>query len=426
MPGDKSLSHRALMFAGLAVGQTRIEGLLEGEDVLATGRVLSDMGVSVEKSADGTWTVAGRGVGGLAPPAGVLDFGNAGTGVRLMMGVLATHPFTAVLAGDASLSRRPMGRVIDPLCEMGAIFDAREGGLLPITIKGTSAPVPIDYTLKQASAQVKSAVLLAGLNTPGRTSVTEPEPTRDHTETLLRHFGAVVEVEPVKGGGRRITLVGQPELQSPGLVRVPADFSSAAFLLVAGAIVPGSDITIRGVGINPLRTGLLDCLLEMGAAIEVVNRREEAGEPVADLNVRAGALKGISVPPERAPAMIDEYPVLAVAAAVATGETRMEGVGELRVKESDRLAAVVRGLEAAGVRVESGADWLVVHGTGGTVPGGAEIAADLDHRIAMAFLVLGLVSEAPVSIDDASPIATSFPGFRELMVGLGAEIVEGS
>ncbi len=422
VPGDKSMSHRALMLGAVAVGETRIDGLLEGEDVLATAAAVRAMGAEAERLPDGTWRVVGRGVGGLAEPEDILDMGNAGTGVRLMMGLIAGHPIRAMMTGDGSLRRRPMGRVTEPLRQMGAEIDAADGDRLPLTVKGTDRLVPPDYELPVASAQVKSAILLAGLNTAGETSVIEPEPTRDHTENMLRHFGADVRVTETEDGKRKITLVGQPELLARD-VRVPADISSAAFPIVAGLMVDGSEVTVEAVGLNPLRAGLLTTLKEMGADLREGQRRAEGGEPVADITVKGSALKGITVPADRAPSMIDEYPILAMAAAVAHGETRMEGLKELRVKESDRLAAVARGLAQCGVGVEEGNDWLVVHGLGGASPkGGATVTVDLDHRIAMAFLVLGLVTEEPVTVDDGAPIATSFPGFVDLMTGLGGDL----
>lgn len=431
VPGDKSISHRALMLGAVAVGETEVDGLLEGEDVLATAAAVRAMGAVAERLGDsadggGRWRVVGRGVGGLAEPEDVLDMGNAGTGVRLLMGLVAGQPITVTFTGDASLRRRPMGRVTAPLEKMGARFQTREGGLLPLTVIGAVDPLPIEYELPVASAQVKSAVLLAGLNAAGETTVIEPEPTRDHTENMLRHFGAEVAVAdgPPGGaeGGRRVTLTGQPELTARP-VRVPADISSAAFPLVAGLLVAGSRVVLKSVGVNPLRTGLLDTLVEMGATIERADPRVEVGEPVADLVVEASALKGVTVPAGRAPRMIDEYPILAIAAALAEGETRMEGLKELRVKESDRLAAMARGLAACGVEVEEGEDYLVVRGTAGAPPpGGATVAVDLDHRIAMAFLVLGMVCRAPVAVDDGTPIETSFPGFARLMTGLGGVI----
>ena len=421
VPGDKSISHRALMLGALAIGRTRVTGLLEGEDVLATAAALRALGAAIERGGDGAWSIDGIGVGGLAEPADVLDFGNSGTSARLLLGILASHPLCAFATGDASLRRRPMRRVIEPLSRFGAHFLAREGGRLPLAVAGAKSPLPIEYRLPVPSAQVKSAVLLAGLNTPGETSVVEPQPTRDHTERMLRHFGAQVSVEPIAAGGRRIAVTGQPEL-SAAPIAVPGDPSSAAFPLVAALIVPGSEVTIAGVGVNPLRTGLLESLAEMGADIDFRNRREEGGEPVADLVARAGDLKGADIPPERAPTMIDEYPVLAVAAACARGKTVMRGLAELRVKESDRLAGIAEGLAACGVRVAVEGDDLVVEGAGRPPRGGARIAARLDHRIAMAFLVLGLAAREPVAVDDASPIATSFPNFLALMRGLGAHI----
>jgi 3-phosphoshikimate 1-carboxyvinyltransferase len=420
MPGDKSISHRSLMLGALAVGETVIEGLLEGEDVLRTAAAMRSLGARAERQDDGIWRVQGRGVGGLQEPADVLDLGNAGTGARLLMGLLATHPLTAFLTGDASLRGRPMSRVVTPLQEMGARIVARNGGRLPLAIIGAAEPVPIEYRLPVASAQVKSAVLLAGLNTPGETTVIEPEPTRDHTELMLRHFGVEVRVEMTKDG-RRTTVVGQPEIGGKP-IRVPADPSSAAFPLVAAALLPGSDIRLDQVGINPHRIGLIETLREMGADVTFDGQRQDAGEPVADIRIRARRLVGVDIPAVRAPAMIDEYPILAVAAACANGTTVMHGLGELRVKESDRLAAMANGLRACGVSVEDGPDSLAVHGTGARPRGGGRIGTNLDHRIAMAFLVLGMVAERPVEIDDGSPIDTSFPGFTALMNGLGAEI----
>jgi 3-phosphoshikimate 1-carboxyvinyltransferase len=421
VPGDKSISHRALMLGALAIGRTRVTGLLEGEDVLATAAALRALGAAIERGGDGAWSIDGIGVGGLAEPADVLDFGNSGTSARLLLGILASHPLCAFATGDASLRRRPMRRVIEPLSRFGAHFLAREGGRLPLAVAGAKSPLPIEYRLPVPSAQVKSAVLLAGLNAPGETSVVEPQPTRDHTERMLRHFGAQVSVEPIAAGGRRIAVTGQSELAAAPIA-VPGDPSSAAFPLVAALIVPGSEVTITGVGVNPLRTGLLESLAEMGADIDFRNRREAGGEPVADLVARAGDLKGADIPPERAPTMIDEYPVLAVAAACARGKTVMRGLAELRVKESDRLSGIAEGLAACGVRVAVEGDDLVVEGAGRPPRGGARIAARLDHRIAMAFLVLGLAAREPVAVDDASPIATSFPNFLALMRGLGAHI----
>jgi 3-phosphoshikimate 1-carboxyvinyltransferase len=418
VPGDKSISHRALMLGALAVGRTEITGLLEGEDVLATAAALRALGAGITL-ADGKWLVDGVGIGGLGEPDDVLDLGNSGTAARLLLGLLATHPFTAFVTGDASLRSRPMGRVITPLSRFGAQFHSREGGRLPLAVTGAASPLPIEYRLPVPSAQVKSAVLLAGLNTPGMTTVIEPQQTRDHTERMLSHFGAKITVESEPGVGRRITVTGQPELAAAPIV-VPGDPSSAAFPLVAALLVPGSEVTIANVGLNPSRTGLLLCLAEMGADIVLENRREAGGEPVADLHVRAGTLRGADIPPERAPTMIDEYPILAVAAACARGRTVMRGLAELRVKESDRLAGMAEGLARCGVRVSVEGDDLIVEGAGNFPAGGAAIETHLDHRMAMAFLVLGLVANQPVRIDDARPIATSFPDFGPLMARLGA------
>ena len=424
VPGDKSISHRALMFAGTAVGETAIDGLLEGEDVLATARAMAALGAGVtrcEEAAGPVWRVRGCGVGGLKAPDDVIDLGNSGTGARLLIGLIAGNPITAFLTGDASLRGRPMQRVMTPLAAMGASFVATAGDRLPLAVTGPEEPMAIDYALPVASAQVKSAVLLAGLGAAGATSVIEPTPTRDHTERLLRHFGAEVREATGAEGARTITLVGQPELVAAP-VSVPADPSSAAFPAVAALLVPGSRLILDGVMTNPTRTGLYTTLAEMGAELAWDNARDAGGETVADLSVAAGPLTGVEVPAERAPSMIDEYPVLAVAAACAQGTTVMRGLAELRVKESDRLAATATGLAACGVDVETAADALVVHGRGRPPSGGAEIATALDHRIAMAFLVLGLAAERPVAIDDARPIGTSFPGFVKLMRGLGADI----
>ncbi len=419
VPGDKSISHRALMLGALAVGETTIHGLLEGEDVGRTAAAMRALGAQVEKGTDGAWRVRGRGLGGLSEPDDVLDMGNAGTGARLVMGLVASHALTAVFTGDASLRRRPMGRVAAPLERMGARIVAREGCRLPLAVVGAAEPLPIAYRLPVPSAQVKSAVLLAGLNAPGRTTVIEPEPTRDHTELMLRHFGVDVNVSETPEG-RAVSVAGQPEI-SGRAVDVPADPSSAAFPLVAALLLPGSEVALKGVGMNPHRIGLIETLREMGAAIDVANRRTEAGEPVADLAVRDCRLKGVEVPAARAPSMIDEYPILAVAAAFAEGVTVMHGLSELRLKESDRLRAIAAGLAACGVKVEAAGDSLAVFGAG-RPPGGGAVAAALDHRIAMAFLVLGMAARAPVSIDDAGPIDSSFPGFVRLMNGLGAAI----
>jgi len=426
-PGDKSISHRALILGACAVGATGIEGLLDADDVAATARALEAMGARVRAGSDGLTYVTGLGVGGLGEPEGVLDLGNSGTGARLLMGAVATHAMRATFTGDASLSRRPMGRVIAPLEAMGAQIAARGDGLLPLTIDGAAEPIPIEYAMPVASAQVKSAVLLAGLNAPGVTSVIETAPTRDHTETMLRHFGAEVAVADGPDG-RVVSVTGYPELEAKRVV-VPADPSSAAFPLVAALVTAGSQITLARVGMNPLRAGLLVCLREMGAAIEAGGEGEDGGEPVADLTVRSSGLEGIAVPAGRAPAMIDEYPALAVAAAFARGTTVLEGIAELRVKESDRLAAIARGLAACGVEVEEGEASLAIHGAGAPPRGLAKDAPPIethgDHRIAMAFLVLGAGAANPVAVDGAEMIATSFPDFPGFMNALGADIVDG-
>jgi 3-phosphoshikimate 1-carboxyvinyltransferase len=421
IPGDKSISHRALMIGAIAVGETRITGLLEGDDVLRTAAALRLMGAEAERLADGSWRVNGVGVGGLAEPDDVLDLGNSGTGARLLMGLVATHSFTAHFTGDSSLRRRPMARIAHPVEQMGARVIARAGGRMPLAVIGARDPMPIEYKLPVPSAQVKSAVLLAGLNAPGTTTVIETQPSRDHTELMLRHFGATLAVEDRNDGTRHIALTGQPELTARDVI-VPADPSSAAFPGVAALVTAGSAVTARKVGLNPLRAGLYETLREMGADIAYDNPREEAGEPVADLTFRSSALKAVDVPAERAPSMIDEYPILAVAAAFASGTTRMRGLAELRVKESDRLGAVLDGLVACGVKVAEEGDDLVIVGAGGPPKGGARIEARSDHRIAMSFLVLGAGAQNPVSVDDDSHIATSFPGFTGLMNGLGAEI----
>jgi len=419
VPGDKSISHRALILGALSVGETRITGLLEGQDVLDTASAMRAFGAEVTQHGPGEWSVHGVGIGGFAEPDRVIDCGNSGTGVRLIMGAMATTGITASFTGDASLVKRPMGRVTDPLALFGAQSVGREGGRLPMTVVGAANPVPVRYRVPMPSAQVKSAVLLAGLNAPGQTVVIEGEPTRDHTERMLRGFGAELTVEDTDEG-RVITLTGQPELTGQD-VAVPRDPSSAAFPVCAALMVQDSNILVPGVSQNPTRNGIFLTLQDMGADLVMENPREEGGEPVADLRVRFRALKGIHVPPERAASMIDEYPVLAALAATAEGVTVMTGIKELRVKESDRIDAMARGLEACGVRVEETEDSLTVYGMA-EVPGGATVASHLDHRIAMAFLCLGMVSAKPITVDDASPIATSFPVFEPLMTGLGAQI----
>lgn len=424
VPGDKSISHRSLIFGAMALGETRVTGLLEGQDVLDTAKAMQAFGATVTRHGLGDWSVQGVGVGGFQEPADVIDCGNSGTGVRLIMGTMATSAMTVTFTGDASLRKRPMGRVTEPLALFGTEAYGRKGGRLPMTVVGAARPKPVRYALPVASAQVKSAILLAGLNCPGETVVIEREPTRDHSERMLIGFGAKLEVER-RAEGSVITLQGQPDLRAQS-VAVPRDPSSAAFPVCAALLVEGSDIFVPGVSQNLTRNGLYITLMEMGAEIEFQNPREEGGEPVADLRVRfSGNMKGIEVPPERAPSMIDEYPILSVVAACATGKTVMRGVKELRVKESDRIDAMARGLEACGVRIEEDEDTLIVHGMGaGEVPGGAVCATHIDHRIAMSFLVLGLASKQPVSVDDASPIATSFPIFTGLMAQLGATLTQ--
>lgn len=421
-PGDKSVSHRSLILGLLCVGETTIEGLLEGEDVLRTAQACRQLGASVTRHGEGSWSVSGAGLGSLLQPTETLDFGNAGTGSRLMMGVVGGHPITARFDGDASLRKRPMRRILDPLLLQGArVLEQAEGGRCPIVLQGASEPFPVEYKTPVASAQIKSAVLLAGLNSPGRTVVIESEASRDHTEKMLRHFGATLTSEPYGEHGRKITLEGRPNLRASH-VRVPADPSSAAFPLVAALIVPGSEIVIEGVMTNPLRSGLLTTLQEMGASVALENLRDEGGEEVADIRAKAsGPLRGLDVPAARAPSMIDEYPILAVAAAFAQGETRMRGLSELRVKESDRLAAIAAGLKANGVDCTIEGDDLIVRGGAGRVAGGGMVETHLDHRIAMSFLVMGLASDNDITVDDETMIATSFPSFRSLMEGLGAK-----
>ncbi|WP_108258800.1 3-phosphoshikimate 1-carboxyvinyltransferase [Mangrovicoccus ximenensis] len=425
VPGDKSVSHRSLLFGAMAIGETRITGLLEGQDVLDTAKAMQAFGAEVIRHGEGAWSVHGVGVGGFAEPEQVIDCGNSGTGVRLIMGAMATSPITATFTGDASLRSRPMARITDPIALFGARSYGRSGGKLPMTIVGAADPVPVTYVTPMPSAQVKSAVLLAGLNAPGQTVVIEKEATRDHSERMLAGFGAEITTE-ITPEGHVITLTGRPELK-PQTIAVPRDPSSAAFPVAAAVLVPGSEILVPNIGLNPTRAGLFQTLIEMGADLTYENERLEGGEPVADLRVRHSVLKGIEVPPERAPSMIDEYPILSVLAANAEGITVMKGVKELRVKESDRIDAMARGLEAMGVTVEEDEDTFIVHGMGpGNVPGGGTAAARLDHRIAMSFLCLGMASKQPVTVDDASPIATSFPIFEPLMTALGADLSAGA
>ena len=410
-----------MILGALAVGETRVSGLLEAEDVLGTAKAMSALGADLLRDGDGLWRVWGRGVGGLAEPDCVLDFGNSGTGARLVMGAVATTAMRAVFTGDASLRRRPMRRVLEPLTLFGAEYDAREGGLMPVTLRGAAHSLAIEHEVAVASAQVKSALLLAALNAPGRSRIVQRALTRDHTEKMLSAFGAKIAVEALAGGGEAVEVDGEIDLV-PAVVDVPCDPSSAAFPLVAALIVPGSEVRIPGVLLNPRRTGLIDTLKEMGADIAVENARESGGERIGDLVVRASSLKGVEVPPERAPSMIDEYPILAIAAAFAEGRTVMRGLEELRVKESDRLAAIVAGLRANGVAVEESEDGMTV--TGGAVAGGGTVTTHMDHRIAMSFLVMGLASHDAVSVDDVSMVATSFPEFESLMTELGAKLDE--
>ena len=420
VPGDKSISHRSIMLGALAVGETRVTGLLEGEDVLATADAMRAMGASVERLGEGEWRVNGVGVGALLRPQAPLEMGNSGTSTRLLMGLIASHAISATFTGDASLSKRPMGRVMEPLSRMGASFEASEGGRLPLTLHGANPAVPIEYRLPVASAQVKSAILLAGLNTPGITTVIEPVPTRDHSERMLRGFGAQLEVETDSAGVRTIRIHGEAELK-PQTIEVPGDPSSAAFFLVAALIIPGSELTIQNVGLNPTRAGLVEVLRQMGGDITEVNAREVGGEPVADLLVRHSQLKGIEVDPAIAPSMIDEFPALFVAAALAEGTTITTGLDELRVKESDRLSAMATALTAAGAKVIETEDGLTITGSGGeSLRGGGPIVTHLDHRIAMSMAIAGLVSRDGVEVDDTRPIATSFPQFEALLDSVAA------
>ncbi|MGE3622915.1 MAG: 3-phosphoshikimate 1-carboxyvinyltransferase [Bdellovibrionales bacterium] len=418
-PGDKSISHRAIMLGGIAEGETTVQGLLEGEDVLRTVAALRALGATIRQAGAGEWHIHGAGLAGLRASAETLDMGNSGTAARLLIGLLSGRPFTSRFSGDASLGKRPMERIITPLTQMGARFESTHGRL-PLTVTGAARPVPITYPLPVASAQVKSAILLAGLSADGVTTVIEATPTRDHSENMLRHFGARVDVVRTQDG-EAISLTGLPRLKGRALT-VPADPSSAAFPLVAALLHPGSRVTLKNVGLNPRRAGLIDTLVEMGAKITLMNRRDESGEPVADLVVESGPLRGITVPAARAASMIDEYPVLSVAAACAAGTTKMLGLAELRVKESDRLALMADGLKRCGVKVEIDGDDLIVHGDGVPPQGGAMIETAMDHRIAMSFLILGSAAKDAVRIDDGSFIATSFPKFIETMNGLGLKI----
>ncbi len=424
VPGDKSISHRSIMLGALALGETRVTGLLEGEDVLATAAAMRAMGASIERSDAGEWSIHGVGVGGLLQPQAALDMGNSGTSTRLLMGLVSGHAITASFVGDASLSKRPMGRVIEPLSLMGAEFTASPGGRLPLMVRGASPAAPIEYRLPVASAQVKSAILLAALNTPGITTVIEPVPTRDHSERMLKGFGAELDVEVEADGTRIIRLTGEAEF-TPQTIVVPGDPSSAAFFVVAALIVPGSDLVIENVGLNPTRAALLGVLRQMGGQIEELDRREVGGEPVADLHVRHSALKGIAVDPAVVPAMVDEFPVLFVAAALAEGRTVTTGLEELRVKESDRITVMRVALELAGACVTETEDGLIIDGSGGEplrgTPAGAVVATHLDHRIAMSMAIAGLASRGGVEIDDTRPIGTSFPVFESLLDGLAGQ-----
>ncbi|HEY1710090.1 MAG TPA: 3-phosphoshikimate 1-carboxyvinyltransferase [Rhizomicrobium sp.] len=419
VPGDKSVSHRALILGALAIGETRISGLLEADDVLNTAQAMRACGADVVRDGPGAWRVWGTGVGGWGAPKDVLDFGNSGTGSRLVMGAMATTAITAVFTGDASLRSRPMKRVLEPLTKFGAEYTARDGGLMPVTLIGAARPICVDTEVAVASAQVKSALLLAALGAPGRSRIVQRELTRDHTEKMFKAFGADITVEPLSDGGEAVHVLGEADLKSCA-VEVPRDPSSAAFALVAALIVPGSEITLPAILLNPRRIGLIETLLEMGADIRVANERESGGERIGDLIVKSSALKGVEVPPERAPSMIDEYPILSVAAAFAEGRTTMHGLQELRVKESDRLSAIASGLKTCGLSIAETEDSLSVEGCGVDVLGGARVATHMDHRIAMSFLTLGLASRDAVSVDDTAMIATSFPEFEKLMRDLGA------
>ena len=424
VPGDKSISHRSLMFGALAEGETIISGLLEGEDVYNTAQAMQTLGAKIAKGEDGLFRCFGLGLGNLQEPSKILEMGNSGTSTRLLMGILASHNFCATFSGDASLAKRPMGRITTPLEQMGATFLSRAGGRLPLTMRGTDHLNSITYKLPVASAQVKSAVLLAGLNAKGVTTILEPEPTRDHSENMLRHFGIQIDIKKNDEGIDAISIEGGQRLLGCA-IDVPSDPSSAAFPVVAALLNEGSELTLSRVGVNPRRIGLYETLIEMGADIQFINKSIEAGESVATIKVRSnGPLKGITIPPERVPSMIDEFPVLAMAAACAEGSTIMTGLAELRVKESDRLQCVADGLKACGVNLEMGHDWLTIHGTGQPPEGGVTIETQLDHRLAMSFLVLGTAAKKPIAVDDASPVNTSFPGFVNLMNDLGAQISE--
>ena len=420
IPGDKSISHRALIIGASSVGKTRVNGLLEAEDIMATVNILRSAGVEISKEKN-FWTINGLGVGGLASPKNILDFGNSGTSARLILGLLSTQGISAFVTGDSSLRKRPMNRVLVPLVKMGANFESFSEGFMPLYLRGTSEPVPIRYELSVPSAQVKSAILFAGLNTPGITTVIEPDKTRDHTENMLQSFGADILISKKNGGGRIISLEGEKELSATTVV-IPGDPSSAAFPGVAALLVPDSQITIEKVGINPLRSGLIETLIEMGADIEVTNITDSGGEKIGDITFCHGRLNGTDVVASRAPSMIDEYPIAAIAAAFAKGKTRFQGLGELKVKESDRFKAIIDGLTACGVGVKAKENDIIIDGCDGPPPGGAIIAANLDHRIAMSYLVLGLASKNPVKVDGGNTISTSFPNFVGLMTNLGAII----